>query len=373
MKASDSFSISVLHVATARSWRGGEQQLAYLTSELVKKKIRQYVLCTVGSPMEIYCQENGIPFFTSPKRSSVDISYAKKIKDICKSNAISLVHAHDSHAHTFSVIAALFGNKSNIIVSRRVDFEISPGPFSKYKYNHPSVKRILCVSEKIKQVIAGAVSDPSKLVTVHSGIDFSRFVNKKNTHRLHREFNLPEKARIIGNVAALAPHKDYGTFIKTAALLKDPLPDTYFVIIGEGDERNKIEKLIKENDLNDRIILTGFRTDIADILPELDLLLITSETEGLGTAILDAFACKIPVVATAAGGIPEIVIHEKTGLLAAVGDAVALASQVLRLLNNPDLKKNMVEGASVHLNDFTKETTATKTVAEYLFVTGAEL
>jgi len=361
MKASDSFSISVLHVATARTWRGGEQQLAYLTSELVKKKIRQYVLCTVDSPMEIYCQENGIPFFTSPKRSSVDISYAKKIKDICKSNAISLVHAHDSHAHTFSVIAALFGNKSNIIVSRRVDFEISPGPFSKYKYNHPSVKRILCVSEKIRQVIAGAVTDPTKLVTVHSGIDFSRFVNKKNTHRLHREFNLPEKARIIGNVAALAPHKDYGTFIKTAALLKNQLPDTYFLIVGEGDERINIEKLIKENDLNDRIILTGFRTDIADIL------------QGLGTAILDAFACQIPVVATAAGGIPEIVIHEKTGLLAPVGDAPALASEVLRILNNPDLRKKLVEGASVHLNDFTKETTATKTIAEYLFVTGAEL
>jgi hypothetical protein len=90
MTASNAFTLSVLHVATARSWRGGEQQVAYLTSELAKKNIRQYVLCTAESPMAEFCRQNGIPFFTAFKRSSVDISYAKKIKEICKSNNISL-------------------------------------------------------------------------------------------------------------------------------------------------------------------------------------------------------------------------------------------------------------------------------------------
>ena len=283
------------------------------------------------------------------------------------------MHAHDSHAHTFAVLAALFGNKSAIIVSRRVDFKVSRGPFSRFKYNHSDVKRIICVSEKIKELTLPAVEDPQKLVTVHSGIDFSRFRESRNRQILHKEFQLPDNAQIIGNVAALAPHKDYTTYINTVALLKPKLPDAFFFIIGEGDERDKIEKLIRELHLDDRVIMTGFRTDIAEILPELDLMLITSETEGLGTAILDAFACKVPVVATAAGGIPEIVIHEKTGLLASVGDAAGLAAQVVRMMQDDALKNAIIQGATAHLEDFTKEATATKTIAEYLAVAGIDL
>jgi len=373
MTAHNNSQISVLHVATARTWRGGEQQVAYLTSEFAKRNVRQYVLCTTGSPMEEYCQKNAIPFFTSGKRSSVDLAYAKKLKDICVSNSVSLVHVHDSHAHTFAVLAAVFGNKAKIIVSRRVDFKVQSGPFSRYKYNHPLVKRILCVSEKIKTITLPAVSDALKLVTVHSGIDFSRFKEKRNTQLLHKEFNLSASAKIIGNVAALAPHKDYGTFVKTVALLKPQLPNAVFFIIGEGDERGNIEKLIRDNALENSIIMTGFRTDVADILPELDLMLITSETEGLGTAILDAFACRVPVVATAAGGIPEIVIHERTGLLASVGDTAGLAAHVMKLMGNESLRNTLVAGATAHLEGFTKEATATKTLAEYLSVSGAEL
>ncbi len=373
MKVGLPSSFSVLHIATARSWRGGEQQVAYLTSELAKKKITQFVFCTEGSPMEFYCRENNIPFYTSVKRSSVDISYAWKIKQLCKSKNISLIHTHDSHAHTFAIFAAIMGNKCNIVVSRRVDFAVSKGPFSKYKYNHSDVKRIICVSEKIKTLTRPAVDDVEKLVAIHSGIDFSRFKNSVQGKRLHTQYKIPENARLIGNVAALAPHKDYATFINTVFLIKDKLPDAYFFIIGEGEERTKIESLISEKKLQDRIILTGFRQDIPEILPELDVMLITSETEGLGTAILDAFACNVPVVATAAGGIPEIVIHEKTGLLASVGDTAGLAAQVMRVLSDDLLKENIIKGATNHLAHFTKEVTASRTLAEYLAVTGAEL
>ena len=373
MTGSTHHEISVLHIATALSWRGGEQQVAYLVSELIGKHIRQLVLCSEGSAMESWCRDAEMPHYTAKKRSSVDISYAKKIKEICIEHSISLVHAHDSHAHTFAVIAAISGNAAKIIVSRRVDFAVSKGPFSRFKYNHSSVARILCVSEKIKSLTMPAVKDPLKLVTVHSGIDTSRFINKTSKNILHHEYNLPAGTKIIGNIAALAPHKDYNTFVNTVVLLKQKLPGTCFFIIGEGDERQKIEKQIRENGLEDVIIMTGFRNDIPEILPELDVMLITSETEGLGTSILDAFACMIPVVATAAGGIPEIVIHEKTGLLAAVGDTHGLAEQVLRIVHDRELASQLVKGASKHLENFSREATASKTLTEYVAVTGSNL
>jgi glycosyltransferase involved in cell wall biosynthesis len=151
------------------------------------------------------------------------------------------------------------------------------------------------------------------------------------------------------------------------------LENTLFFIIGEGAEREKIEMCIAQKSLQHKIILTGFRIDVADILPEVDLLLITSETEGLGTSILDAFACSVPVVATAAGGIPEIVIHQQTGLLADVRDGAGLAQNVLEVLNNQVLRNKLVAGALLHLNEFTKEYTATKTLREYHAVIGSAL
>ena len=134
-----------------------------------------------------------------------------------------------------------------------------------------------------------------------------------------------------------------------------------------------IEQKIEKLGLQKMFYLTGFRNDVADILPELDLMLMTSVTEGLGTTILDAFACAVPVVATAAGGIPEIVIHEKTGLLAAVGDVQGLASQVNRMMKDRELRDRLIEGATSHLDNFSREATAVKTMKEYVAVAGISL
>ena len=190
---------------------------------------------------------------------------------------------------------------------------------------------------------------------------------------MHKEFKLSPDTKIIANVAALAPHKDYTTFINTVEVLKGKLLNVVYFIIGEGSEKENIEKLIEEKSLQNDIILTGFRDDVPELLPEIDILLITSETEGLGTAILDAFACNVPVVATAAGGIPEIVIHNQTGLLAEVRDVAGLAENVLKMMNDQELRNRLVAGAQLHLKEFTKETTAMKTLTEYLAVTGSAL
>jgi L-malate glycosyltransferase len=365
---------SVLHVATALSWRGGEQQVAYLVEELRLRHVKQWVLCSQGSAMESYCVNNGIPFFSTRKRSSFDISFASRLASICRTNEVDIVHAHDSHAHTFAVLSAvLFRNKSRVVVSRRVDFAVGGNPFSKFKYNHSCIARIICVSDKIKEITSGAVNDKSKLVTIHSGIDVSRFRGKVNAGILHRQYFLPSHIKIVGNVSALAPHKDYRTFLNVVDILKDVLPDTVYFIIGEGPERGSIESYIEKHKLQQQVYLTGFRSDIADIMPELDLMLMTSETEGLGTTILDAFACAVPVVATAAGGIPELVIHEKTGLLGAIGDAQGLAAHVRHLLRDEQLLTRLVNGAAKHLQDFSREATSMKTMKEYAAVAGTAL
>lgn len=361
--------IKVLHVSTEPSWRGGEQQLAYLYAELEEKGVHQVILCATNSSMEAYCQEKGWNYFTAPKRTGFAIKFSKNIKSLCKKLGIDLVHTHDAHAHTFSIIAAaIFGNKTPLVVSRRVDFPISKSRTSIFKYNHKRVKRIVCVSDKIKEITAVDIKNKSKLVTVHSGIDLSKFKETYKKGKLREELGLTTEF-LVGNTSALADHKDYFTFLDTALILNKLRSNCYFVIIGTGPMEVEIKAYAERLGLKN-ITFNGFRSDIPEVLEDLDIFLITSKTEGLGTSILDAFACNVPVVATAAGGIPEIVIDEKSGLLAPIKDADLLAKQVDRLLTDQQLRTDILKGAKVVLANHTKSATAEKTFAVYQEVLG---
>ncbi|MBI35219.1 MAG: glycosyl transferase [Flavobacteriales bacterium] len=306
---------------------------------------------------------------SAEKHLQLTLYSPKELNQYAKKKKIDLIHAHDSHAHSFALIAAsLFGNVTPIVVSRRVDFKINRSSIK--KYNHKKIKKIICVSNAIKEVLYPDIGDKSILTTVHSGIDLNKFsFNQNNNQKLRKEYQIPSNVKIIGNVAAIAPHKDYYTFINTAEEIVKRNLNVKFFIIGTGPLEEKIKQYCIQKKLSNHIIFTGFRTDIQEILPELDIFLMTSETEGLGTSIIDAFACQLPVVATRAGGIPEIVQHEKNGLLADIKDANELANQIERILNGSiDLDKIINEQQKT-LQKFTKSVTAHKTLLEYLAIT----
>lgn len=369
----------IVHLSTPKNWRGGEQQIAYLATELDQTNtIQQTILTPQNSSLSDFIKN-----YTKEKTTtnlkvkelegSSKFGQAKFLASFCKKNQVSIAHLHDAHAHTIAILSAVFfQNKTKFILSRRVDFPVKNNFFSKYKYNHSSIKKIVCVSDKIKEITAPSIKDKSKLITVHSGIDLSKFNNlkiKKNS--LKQEYKLEKEIILIGNVAALAPHKDYITFLETAKILIPRLKErdkkVRFLLIGKEDgSENEIQNWLKQNlEIKDYFILTGFRNDIPIILKELDIFLFTSQTEGLGTSILDAFASKVPVIATAAGGIPESVIDKKTGLLSKIKDAFSLAENVEKVLFDEELRNKLIRNATLHLQNFTKENTAKKTLEIY--------
>ncbi len=353
----------VLHVVTALSWRGGEQQAAYLIDEL-RSQIDSVVLCSEGSKMEQHCIEQKLQFRSYKKKGSIDFTYAKGLKNICSELNIDLCHLHDAHAHTFAILAAVFfGNKTPLILSRRVDFPIKNNWFSKFKYNHPSIAKILCVSKMIQKITAKGISDVSKLETVYSGIDLNKFSSPKGI--LRQEFQIPKEAFLIGNTSALADHKDYYTFLDAAEMVIAEESNSFFIIMGDGPLKKEIQDYANTKTLENRLVFTGFRNDIPQVLGELDLFLISSKTEGLGTSILDAFACNVPVVACNAGGIPELVENEKTGLLCEVKDVKALHKAVIRLMKDLELGQKLTLNTKDKLQGFSKTHTAQKTLKQY--------
>ena len=225
--------MKILHFSSAKTWRGGEQQIAYLYDELHQQQIQQWIFCAKGGALARYCQQQNIPHFTYQKRFSTNPLVAYQFKQLSKKLNIDLAHLHDSHSHTFGYISAILGNSIPFVLSRRVDFPVKDNWLSYRKYNHPSIKKILSVSNYVQQILAPAIKDPSKLQVVHSGIDTTRFKYTKQ-NILRKTYNISESATIIANVAAIAPHKDYFTFVDTAAILlkKNNGTGYKFLIIG---------------------------------------------------------------------------------------------------------------------------------------------
>ncbi len=371
------------HLSTPKNWRGGEQQIAYLATQIDKNQKdnqinKQTILTPKSSSLSNfitnYNQKNTNSFLkVESLKGKSKFGQARFLANFCKKNKINIIHLHDAHAHTVAILSVVFfQNKVQLILSRRVDFPVKNNFLSKYKYNHSSIKKIICVSNKIKEITAPSIKDKSKLITVHSGIDLNKFENTdQKTSTLKQEYQLEKDTILIGNVAAIAPHKDYITFLETAKLLIPKLENDnkkvcFFLIGKEDGSQNEVENWFGQNEkIRKYFILTGFRNDIPIILKELDVFLFTSQTEGLGTSILDAFASKVVVVATAAGGIPESVIDNKTGLLSKIKDSISLAQNVEKVLKNEELRGKLIRNASLHLQNFTKENTAKKTLEIY--------
>jgi glycosyltransferase involved in cell wall biosynthesis len=335
--------IRVLHVSTPLSWRGGEQQLSYLVQGLEEKGLQQSVLGPSGSALEAHCESKGRAFVPFRRKGFLNFLLAWKLSDLARSYSPDLIHVHDAHAHTAAFLAAqLFRVPIPIVVHRRVDFPVGSNFFSRWKFDHPRVKQVIAVSEAIERIGRKGVKRGEKWTSIRSGIDPERIRSRKDPLRLRKELDLPDGIPIIGNVAALADHKDHPTFLRTARAFFDNGGEGRFVLIGDGPERGRIEEMIEELGLQDRVFLLGFRTDVPELMSGFDLFLMSSKTEGLGTSLLDAMAASVPIVSTNAGGIPELVRHRENGILCDVGDHSALAGSLNELLMDDELRRRLV-------------------------------
>lgn len=358
--------MKVLHLSSERTWRGGEQQIAYLIEESQKLGVENFVAVRKGSAFEDYCIKNKVPYIALGFKNELHLPTALGVKSFCKKNNIAIVHMHSSHSHAIGVLAHLMGNKPKLVLSRRVDFPVKDNFASRFKFNYKGIDAVVCISGAIHDMLAPSLQRKEIIQTVYSGIDISRFKDAVNRNILHDEFGLKEGTKVVANISAVADQKDYFTFVDTAELVLQGKNDVVFFIVGDGPLFSEVENYIKERKLEGKIIMTGFRDDVPKIIKELDVFLITSKTEGLGTTVLDAFANHIPMVATQAGGIPEAVRHNETGLTAPIKDATQLANHVVHLLENKGLAESLTNNAyQLLVEKFTKDKMAQGNVEVY--------
>lgn len=354
----------IIHVSTADTWRGGEQQIVYLFDEL-SDQIDQWVFCATDSRIELNCKLYGRNHVAFPKKSSLSLKFSRRLAEVVKEKSADLIHVHDSHAHTFAVIASrLFGMAQPIILHRRVHYPVSKNWFSHYKYNYPQIKRIICVSSEVKRILDNSLTDQSRSMIIHDGVDFEKFLNPDYGY-LRKILSLVSDNVLVGNVAAITQQKDYFTFVDAAEIVSSQSDNVHFVVIGDGDQREEIETIVSGKNLRSRFTFLGFREDVPKLLPGLDILLFSSEKEGLGTTIIDALLAEVAIVTTNAGGITGIVRSRKEALITEVKDPQAMASAVMELIENSDLRTTLVNAGKERAKQFDKHDMALATLEVY--------
>ncbi|UOB18266.1 glycosyltransferase family 4 protein [Abyssalbus ytuae] len=338
--------MKILHISTIREWRGGDAQML-TTYRLMNEypDIQQIILCPVNSVLATKCQNEGIEHYTASRKGKQSVPFLKLIIKTVKQHHIDIIHVHDSNAFSLTLIALSFLPKTKLVYSRKRNNRIKNNYFKKLKYNSKKIDKIVCVSEAVRNVFKGIVTDMNKVITIYDGIDTHQFKDNTNLSILHKEYNLPEETKIVGNVAGLTHQKDLYTFIEVAKkVLENTNQKIKFFIIGEGGQKEDLLEYRNKHNLEKDIIFTGFRNDVDKVLPEFDVLLMTSVQEGLPLVIYEAFACNIPIVSTKAGGVAEAVVNNISGITAEVKDVEALANGVLKILNNAVFKEQLVAG-----------------------------
>lgn len=335
--------MNILHVSSAISWRGGEQQIANLLKGLRNfPTISSHVFCAQGSAFHTFCEENSIGCTAYRKTSGFSLSIANQLKKCCHENQIDLIHIHDSHAHTYTFIAGLLlGCTQPVVIHRRVAFK-NKSILSKLKYNYKRIKDIICISYEVKQQVQSFSS--KQTTVVYSSIDIEEIKSKPKISIRH-QLNLLDDSILVGNISALTPNKDYITFLMVAKSLIDQNVNYHFVILGTGSMKEKLIRFSKKLKINTHIHFLGFQSEAVSYLKDFDVFLMTSKNEGLGTAVLESFTCRVPVVSSNGGGLKETVLHEKTGMSCEVEDVNCLSNSVLRLSNDIALREHIIDNA----------------------------
>lgn len=337
-----------VHIDTARTWRGGQNQVLLTVTGLSEIGHPAVLVANKRGELAQRASERvkeGLRFIPFSPKSEFDVHAAWQLGWVFASVQPDVIHAHDPHAVALMQMAMKMPGTLTkpplIVASRRVDFHLQRNAFSRWKNNRVDVW--IAASQVIAGMLEKDGIPAKKIHVVHEGVSISK-IDRVDNVDAHAAFFLPHNAPIIGNVAALVPHKGQKHLIAAAARVVREVPDARFVILGEGELRETLERQIKDLGLERHVILAGFRPDVIGLIKSFDLFVMSSITEGLGTSILDAMACAKPVIGTRAGGIPEAVTDEDTGLLVPPHDEAALAAAIVRILKDPALAARL--GAS---------------------------
>ena len=362
--------IPVLHIIT-RLIIGGAQENTMLTADMLpRERFAVDVLSgpqtgPEGSLIEEVCAR-GIPLTIEPTLVR-EINPLKDLRALLalyrhiRRGRYAIVHTHSSKAGILGRWAARLARVPLIVHTvhgwgfhDRQHILVRHCLIWLERLTAPITDRLIAVSPRnIETGLDAGIGRPEQYVTIRSGIELQRFMRSGVSRHLAREkLGIPDDAPVVGTVTRLSPQKAPLDTVRAMAIVAQELPEARFVLVGDGPLRRQVERLVGELGLRRRVILTGLRRDVPQLLSAFDVFILSSLWEGLPRVLPQAMAAGLPIVATDADGNAEAVVEGVNGYLVSRGDVASLAERVVRLLREPIQRSRMGQAGRERVMEF---------------------
>ena len=351
----------IVHADSARTWRGGQNQVLLTARGMAARGHEIWLACQSDAPLESRARAAGVAVRPMAFHGDFSPGALVALARLVRETRPDIVHLHDPHAVSVGLAVSSLAPGFRKIASRRVDFPLR-GPLSRWKYG--ACRRVIAVSRAIAGQLERDGVPADRIRLVYEGVPDRP--TPGGGLRALEELGVPRGARVVGNVAALTGHKDHATLIEAAGLVRRRMPDVWFVVVGEGELRGELERQARALEVHDRLVFAGFRDDVDRLLAAFTVFCLSSHMEGLGTSLLDAMVLGRPIVATAAGGIPEAVEDGVTGRVVPPRDPAALADALVDVLaDEVRLRAMGAAGRRRYEERFTADRMVEETLAVY--------
>ena len=364
--------IRVLHLISSSGVLGAERVILELAtqSELTEFKIAIGVFENSKNPnLELaqVAKELGLEVQVFPCNARWDKNTIRTIKGYLDRANIQILHSHNYKSNFYAWRALSSKNVRWVVTNHGRRF----GP-KLFIYNLldafivRSADKVIAVSEQIATKMKLAGIGDEKICLIENGVNLDRFSRNTASNSIKESLGIKKQALVIGAVGSLTKEKGHSYLLKAVPKVVQGFPEAIFLLVGDGEERPSLEKMVSKLGIKDKIIFAGARKDVPQLLPMLDVFVLPSLNEGLPMALLEAQAARIPVIATRVGAIPKVVKDGVTGALMPPKDPGAIAKAVIQILFDKKVAAAMAEkGFERILNNFSCKKMASKYLSLY--------
>jgi glycosyltransferase involved in cell wall biosynthesis len=359
--------LHVLGVDPELGFAGGETQVLGLTLGLIRSGHHAELACDPRGRLYERARRAGIECHALSIRNALDFAAGMRLRSLLSRRRFDVVHFHTSRAHSMAPFAR--GHARALIVTRRMDYRPNR-LFAPYLYNR-AVDAVAAISSKVADALGAAGVSRDHLRIVPSGVNSEHFhpADLSQREEARARLGIAQSDFLVGTVGMLEERKGHRYLLEAIAIVnraRDAASRIKCAMAGEGAMRDELGSLARELGIASDILFLGMVSDSRQLLDALDVFVFPSLKEGLGVALLEAMACGLPVVATRAGGVIDIVEDNRSGLLVPPRDSASIASAIASLAKDASGRSLLGSAARVRVaENFSMDAMTRNTISLY--------